>query len=321
MSLVAWMTAALVAVCVGCASLPTLTERPEDYRLYRSSRVAPTLEERLRAADRYLREVGESPRRKPLLAWFEREEAGYYRRAFGNLPRLHAYLAALPQGPHAAEVEARIAALSSRSQRRMAARSRDDQRILDTQAQLARADATRREFVAALKGWVERLASIQTFGEPTSELTHQTIFAFRLSPPQGSCKGDACRKLMEFTFDVPAEGRLVSRVALLEVQLELERGLIRRARLAGPELWTRLGEALSLQARPNPSAAERTDALNRSSWVIRSVLEPVLPAAECDVKVEVPLVLERACRGLRVRVLAGAGPSDDDVLEVAPLAR
>jgi len=26
----------------GCASLPTLTERPEEYHLYRASRIAPT---------------------------------------------------------------------------------------------------------------------------------------------------------------------------------------------------------------------------------------------------------------------------------------
>ena len=42
---------------LGCASVPTLTERPEDYHLYRAARIAPTEEERLRAAYRYLHEV------------------------------------------------------------------------------------------------------------------------------------------------------------------------------------------------------------------------------------------------------------------------
>ena len=47
-----------LALCLtSCASLPTLTERPEHCQLYRAARVAPTLEERLSAADRYLREV------------------------------------------------------------------------------------------------------------------------------------------------------------------------------------------------------------------------------------------------------------------------
>lgn len=302
----------------GCASMPTLSERPEEYHLYRKARIAPTEEERLRAAHRYLREFPKGAHRKQLERWFVRAEEEYYLKAFRRLPELHAYMEALPDGPHIEEVKARIAAIKAQRARRAEHAQVEDRKIRATQGRLAEADASRRAFVATFKEWTARVATIQTFGQPTSELDHETIFAFRLSQPAGMCAGDRCRKLLELEYEVPGERELVSRVALLEVQLELEAGLLARARLAGPELWTRLAEALSLSPLPRPSPEQRADALNRSVLLVRAVLEPTLPAAECERHVEPPVVLERACRGVRARMVAGQSPAEDDVLEVQP---
>jgi hypothetical protein len=312
-----WLAIGLLAFSVGCAALPTLSERPEEYALYRAARVAPTLEERLRAADRYLREAPTGPHRKQLRAWFNREEEKYYLRAFNRLAALYAYEAALPQGPHIAEVKARIATLEARrvqSQRKVSA---EDRAIAEGQARLSRADAERRAFVSVFKEWTLRFTRIRTFGEPTSELDDETIFAFRLSAPRGACRGDSCKKLIEIRYQVPGERQLLQRVSLLEVQLELERGLLGSARLAGPELWTRLGEALSLRPLPNPSPEERADAVRRSSLLIKALLEQRFPAASCEVQAT-SAVIERACHGQRVRMVAGAGGADDDFLEIAP---
>jgi hypothetical protein len=306
----------LLSMAFGCAALPTLGERPEAYHLYRATRVAPTQEERLRAADRYLREVRAGVHRREVRAWFTPAEERYYLDSFERLPKLYAYLGALPNGPHNAEVRARIAYFEHRRERRRAGLSQQDERIARTQGQLIAADASRRAFVGALKAWTLRLAKLKTFGEPTSELDDETIFAFRLSPPRGSCQADTCRKLLELQYQVPGEGDLVLRDAVLEVQLLLDRGLLVGARLAGPELWTRLAEALSLQALPTPTADERVDALNRSALIVRSVLEPLLPAATCGVEPQPPVVLERRCHGLRLRMLAGQNAAEDDVLEV-----
>jgi hypothetical protein len=302
----------------GCASLPTLTERPEDYHLYRAVRVAPTQEQRLRAAFRYLREVPGGERREEVQRWFDHAEEQYYLKAFQRLPNLYAYVEALPQGPHIAEVRSRISAIEARRSARSEHELKEDRRIAATQEHLAQADASRRAFVGVVKDWTARLARIKSFGQPTSELDHETIFAFRLSPPRGTCQGDRCRKLLELGFEVPGERELVARAALLEVELQLERGLLTGARYAGPELWTRLAEALSLTALPSPSPEQRTDALNRSALLMRAILEPVLPAAECEVKIEPPVILERSCRGLRARMLAGQGGADDDAFEIAP---
>jgi hypothetical protein len=143
--------------------------------------------------------------------------------------------------------------------------------------------------------------------------------AFRLSEPRGACRADSCKKLLQLRYEVPGERELVPRAALLEVQLDLERGLLQRARLTGPELWTRLAEALSLRPLPSPTPEERADAVNRSLLLVRAVLEPVLPGAECPDRPSAgTLVLERRCRGLTVRMLAGRSAAEDDSLEIAP---
>jgi hypothetical protein len=222
----------------------------------------------------------------------------------------------LPNGPHIAEVRARIAAIEAKAAARDERELREDERIAATQTRLAEADASRRAFVTALKDWAARLARIETFGEPTSALDDETIFAFRLSEPRGSCVGDRCRKLLQLEFEVPGRRQLLSRVAVLEVDLELEQGMLRKARLAGPELWTRLAEALRLEPLESPSAEQRADAINRSLFLVRAVLEQVLPAQECEAKAELPVVLSRACRGLQARKLAGQSPAEDDALEI-----
>ncbi len=315
-----WATTLLsCATALGCAALPTLTERPEQYHLYRAARIAPTLEERLRAADRYLHEVPGGPHTRQLRNWFGPTEEKYFLSGFNRLANLYAYEAALPRGPHIEDVKSRIAALELKRARRVTTQTDEDARIVATQARLADADSKRRAFVATFKDWTARLIKINTFGQPTSELGDETIFAFRLSEPRGSCQGDSCKKLLQLSYDVPGERELMARAALLEIQLDLDRGLLQRARLAGPELWTRLAEALSLRPLPSPTPEERADSVNRALMLVRALLEPALPAGECpDTPTAPPIVLERTCRGLRARMSAAPSAADDDSLEIAP---
>lgn len=310
--------AASALVTSACASLSTVTERPEEYALFRTARTADTLEARLHAASRYLHEVPNGVHQKQLHDWFEATEERYYLSCFDRLPKLYAYVEALPNGPHIEEVRSRIEALEGKARGRLQHESAEDVKIAATQARLADADRARRAFVSTFKDWVARLGRVHSFGEPTSELSDETIFAFRLSEPRGGCQGDHCRKLLQLAYQVPGQRELVSRVALLEVQLELERGLLQKARLAGPELWTRLAEALAVKPLPNATPEERADAVNRASLLVRALLEPALPAAECDVKAEPPAVVVRSCRGLRARMLVGASAAEDDALEIAP---
>lgn len=315
-----WRGLLLGALALGCASLPTLTERPEHYQLYRASRVAPTLEERLRAADRYLREVPGGPHTQQVRSFYKQEEEKYFLGAFDRLSSLYAYRDALPRGPHIEDVTARISHLEGKLRARSQRDLDDDAKARSTLAQLADADTQRRAFVGVVKDWTARVLAIRSFGEPTSELADETIFAFRLSEPRGACQGDRCRKLLQLSYPVPGQRELVERAAVLEIQLELAGGLLSRARLAGPELWTRLAEALSLKPLPSPTVEERADAVNRAAMLVRALLEPSFPAAECDAPAAPPAVVMRKCRGLRVTMLAGQSSTDDDVIEIAPLS-
>ena len=67
-------------------------------------------------------------------------------------------------------------------------------------------------------------------------------------------------------------------------------------------------------------AEERADAVNRAQMLVRALLEPTLPSAECpDAAPVAPIVLERSCRGLRVRMVVGQAATEDDSLEIAPV--
>jgi hypothetical protein len=42
-----------------------------------------------------------------------------------------------------------------------------------------------------------------------------------------------------------------------------------------------------------------------------------MPAEECERKAEPPVALDRQCRGLHARMLAGGSPSEDDLFEIS----
>src|SRR5207244_9768069 len=136
-----------------------------------------TLEERLRAADRYLREVPGGPHTKQLRHWFEANEERYFLAAFARLPNLYAYREALPNGPHIEDVRWRIRVLEAKRTEIATHSSLENQRIAATQTHLREVDAQRRAFVTTFKDWTARITKITTFGEPTSELGDETIFA------------------------------------------------------------------------------------------------------------------------------------------------
>jgi hypothetical protein len=110
-----------------CANTARVTGDFTEYRSYRQTRLAGTLEQRLGASERYLRDYPQGDYREEVRRWFAPAEKRYFRLSWNNLPRLRAYLDALPHGPHAEAAAERITELESR---RMFA-DRRDQRMLD----------------------------------------------------------------------------------------------------------------------------------------------------------------------------------------------
>jgi hypothetical protein len=296
---------ALSAVLVSCASTARLTGDFGDYRSYRRARLGATLEERLGASQRYLRDYPHGDYREEVRRWFAPAEKHYFRLSWNNLPRLRAYLDAMPDGPHAEAARERITELESR---RVFA-DRREQRLLDVaygfESQLAKAADQRREFLREFSTLARLLGATHSFGEPTSELDSELLLRFRVRQPPGTCTGDLCSKVFSFPYAVPDDKLLTSRVAEVTLQITLERGLVRALSLSGPELLTRLAEAVEVRAVPASSPQARAEALAHALDVIADALDTPLPKAHCEVDAVSPVVLARRCDGRRLEVVAG----------------
>ncbi len=317
-SLASLLLSLLLLSLGGCAVGTRLSAGHEDYRLYRETRLAQTVEQRLATSHGYLKAMPEGKWRNEVRSWFRLSEPAYYRAAQNSLPRLRAYLLAMPDGPHAKEVRSRIVELETE----IGFAARREQRTLTSaravQQKFSSAAEQRQALVQGVADWVRLLSSIETFGQPTSALPHELIYRFRLESPRGSCEGDECTKTLAFAYSIPEHGQLVERVALFDIIFELDGG-VRRATLSGPELFSRLGEALELRAVELARPQSRVEAIGRMLPVIENALEGRLPQASCARTAISPTLLERACSGLRVTVIAGEGGADEDRVVFEPL--
>jgi len=311
--------ALLLALWLGvtsCASTARITGDFGEYRRYREYRVATTVEARLGAAERYLREYPEGSYRKEVRAWYTPTERRYFRLAWNTLPRLRAYLEAMPRGPHAEAAADRITQLESRT----VFAERREQRMLgraqDIETRLARAAAQRRGFVREFSRLVELLAATRSFDEPTSELEPALLVRLRERPPPLHCEGDQCQKIFTFSFAVPEEQSLTERAIDVTLRIRLERGLVKELSLSGPELLTRLAEAVSVRAVPPLNAQASAEALGQALETVGRSVDVGLPKERCTGDAVSPVVLERRCDGVRFSVVAGTEPGAPDRLIV-----
>jgi hypothetical protein len=300
-----------------CASTARVTGDFGEYRRYREIRLAQTLEQRLGASERYLREYPQGDYREEVRRWFAPAEKHYFKLAWNNLPRLRAYLDAMPKGPHAEAAGDRITELESR---RVFA-DRRDQRMLDVahgfESRFAEAAEQRRELLRELSLLARLLGQTRTFGEPTSELDSELLLRFRVRQPPGTCAADLCTKVFSFPYSVPDDKLLVKRVAEVTLRIQLDRGLVRELSLSGPDLFMRLAEAVEVRAVPN-NPQSRAEALGHAVDVLSEALDVPLPKTACEADAVSPVVLARRCNGVRLQVVAGLEPGSVDRLVVSP---
>lgn len=304
-----------------CASTARITGDFDDYRSYRRTRLAPTLEERLGAGQRYLRDFPKGDYRGEVRRWFLPAEKRYFKLSWNNLPRLRAYLDAMPNGPHAEAAADRITELESR---RIYA-DRREQRVLTVaqgfERRLEVAAEQRREFLHEFSIFAGLLGATRSFGEPTSELGSELLLRFRVHQPPGTCEGDHCTKKFSYTYAVPDGTGLARHEAQLTLDIALERGLVRSVALSGPELLTRVAEAIEVRAVPEHDAQARAEALGYALDALANALDAPLPKSQCAMDAVSPTVLARKCQGVRLEVVAGTEPGALDRLFIAPERR
>jgi hypothetical protein len=308
-----------LALAPGCAVGTRVTATHEDYRLYRDTRIATTMEDRLGASHRYLSRMPEGNWSDEVRRWFRLSEPAYYKASLDSAPRLRAYLLAMPDGPHAAAVTSRLVELETaagfdeaRDQRELGAARR-------VQSNLALAAEQRRAFVRDISRLLERLAAIESYGKPTSALDGDFLLYFRLQDPAAVCDDSSCTKSLVAEYQIPSAGSLVPRKAPYQVKLALADGALVRAELSGVELFSRLGEALELQAVERERPQTRVEAIGTVLPLLTNTLESKLPAARCEKPSVSPTIFTRVCDGRRVTAIAGSeGELDRVTFEVAP---
>lgn len=302
-----------------CAAVSRGGAPVDEYALYRTTRVGEGADARLRAADRYLERYPRGRFRDEVRAWFERAEVAYWNDLRESEAGLERYLKTLPDGPHAERAAQRLTEISVVRDQREAAERQLGESARELNEKLAKADELRRAFVRAVTRFAALVATVDSWGERTSALPHAFLYHWRMSEPAARCRGDVCTKSQRFGYAIPDGGRLGPRVALVDVVVRLSRGGVRSVAIVGPELFSRLGEAVEIRAvRPDDGQA-RAEAIARSVQVVEAAIESAMPADTCAREAIAPVVLVRECGGRKLEMIAGGGVVDDSIV-VRPAA-
>ncbi len=307
---------AWLPLLVACASTARVTGDFGDYHAYRRTRVATTLEEKLGASERYLRDYPKGDYNEAVRRWFLPAEERYFKLTGENLPRLRAYLDAMPRGPHAESVNNRIIALESRRKKAEQREQRESDRAHGFEQRLSEAADQRRTFLREFVLLTRVLGGTHTFGEPTSELDSELLLRFRVRPPAGHCEGDRCLKVLPFVYAVPEDKVMVERSVELTLEMTLDHGSLQQLSLSAPELLTRVAEASRVRAIPPDNPQARAEALGQALDIVIDALDVPLPVSSCSADAVSPVVLARRCNGLRLEVVAGTEAGAVDRLVV-----
>jgi hypothetical protein len=307
----------------GCGAGQQLVSSRGDYRLYRQTRIAPTLEARLAAGNRYLKVAPDGQYAEEVRAWFGPAERGYVARAQDSLPKLRAYLAALPDGPSAPEVRSRADELNLVIERRKRFETARNDKTAELSGALERAAQQRRDFVRQLTQWLAAVTELQSFGKPMTELSPALIEGMGLAEPASACMSGICSKFVDTRFAVPqsapnSAGRLLPRDASFYVELAFEKEQLSGARLRGRELFSRIGEAFDLRPVSFADPQGRAEAIGRALALVGNVLPPALASEGCERPAVSPIVLERVCGGVRLSLTAALAPGQDDIVMLEP---
>lgn len=315
--LLARLAALLFACLLGaCAAGERLVTSRGEYWLYRETRVAEHELARLGAANRYLVRYPDGRYRRELAGWFAEADARYVRRAHDHPSLLRAYLEALPDGPRTPAVRARLEELEIHRGYQVRRSAREQRELTRVTGELEQAVRSRRAFVQRVTELVTRLAEPRSFGRAPREL--EPVVRRELEDEHGelTCSKERCTKLFLSSYLVPDGPRFTARDVSLELSLELQRGLVERAELAGPELFSRLGEAVERRKLDGERLGARVDAIARAAQVVENALEWQMPAAECARQAVAPAVVVRDCRGVRVEVRAGLDAPPRDAIVI-----
>ncbi|HEX6765455.1 MAG TPA: hypothetical protein VF103_08260 [Polyangiaceae bacterium] len=308
----------LFGVVAGCSVGNQLVAGRGEYELYRDTHLAMTLEARLAAGNRYLKSDPEGRYAPEIKAWFEPAEQSYVGAAWNSLPRLRAYLQAMPDGPSSERVKARAEELEATIGFAAKHEKQEKARIEEIQVNLERAAEQRKAFLDDISGWIRTLSAVRSWNKPLAELDPQVLARFGGDRASDSCVDELCSKAFTPRFAIPVKEKIVPREAAYSVELVVKGGAVIEARVRGRELFSRLGEALDKRAVSFSDPQSRAEGIGRALGLVTNALDGSFAAEGCEHPAVSPIVLERACGGVRVVATAALTTGDDDVIGFGP---
>lgn len=313
--------AALFGLClvIGCSSIGQMTAPPVEYSAYREFRVAATLESKLSAASSYLSAYPGGRFRNAVWGWFAPAEVAFWQRARGSLVQSQAYIQVLPGGPHAQAASERIQEFRIEAEFRKKKEAAFLARVHQIETELAQAERQRKDFLVIFSRFLTQLASIRSFGRPISDLEQEFLRDWQNRGPQPRCVSNRCTKSVVLAYAIPEDRQITQRTALFDVVLDLDdSGQVQRVTLTGPELFSRLYEAVVLSAvRPDDLQA-RIDAVARALDLVKTAIAKALPEERCASTSTSPAILARMCDHVRLQVIPAPDANAEDRVVVEP---
>lgn len=318
------LAVALAVACVAGCGGPgrQVGARMDDYEAYRRIRTAETLEQKLARSESYLRSQPEGRWRDDIREWYLETEQQYFERARGDASRLRRYLETLPRGPNATVASAELAEIEEAKSQRSREERAFVQYAQDIEDELHEASDNRRRLVREYARWIRLISAVRSFSKPTSELGPDFIFAFRNSDAPVRCGLTRCVRALSIKYAIPDKGRQSPRQAVMDVVIDIdpETGGVTAARLTGPDLFSRVGEAIQrTPVRPSDLQA-RAEAIGRAVQLAGDLASQSMPADRCGKDPIAPVVVERECDGARLEMVAAPSAEEEDRIEIRPTA-
>jgi hypothetical protein len=156
---------------------------------------------------------------------------------------------------------------------------------------------------------------------PADDLDPNFLRAFRDEDPASVCGPAACVKQLTLSYEIPVQKELSERVVVFDVILSLSDGAVSSAELMGPDLFSRLAEAVQRVPVAAEDSQARAEAIGASRQLLATLLESRFPEASCVAEAVSPVILARACQGTRVTAIAAPELGGEDRLLLEPLSQ
>ncbi len=298
---------------LGCAATRPLLASPGDYVDYRTYRMTQDRGMRLRRAQAYLAAHPGGSWAAEVSRDFEEDEPRYYEACQASRAGTSEYLANLPAGPHAQAAIALLTAFDTKIEELdTEAEVREARR---TEATLEKANIARKQVGAAILGALGVLLDPGVYGRSLADAPEPLRRRFA---PVSTTWGGPPRAIEEdLFFLLPTRPERTSRLLTLSTEVVVVDGVVRGARLSGPDLFVTWYEAANIALLDPTDDADRRKAQAHAVEILDGALEASFPRKSCGARLLEGQILARACDGRTVAVTAGARAGEVDRVEIA----